>query len=127
MDDWQTIIYIIVGIVIFIFSASKGKKKQAAPPPKTNAQVKPLENILGNQLPPEWLEQQAEDVLEDELLKKDELGIAPEEEGSAIIHEVESLKDEVKPKKKKTIKKKKVKFDARKAVIYSSILNRKYK
>ena len=127
MDDWGTIIYIIVGIIIFIFSAGKGKKKPAAPPPKQNAEVKPLENILGNQLPPEWLEKQAEEALEEEFSGKDELGIAPEEEGSTIINEVESLKDEVKPKKKKTSKKKKVKFDARKAVIYSSILNRKYK
>jgi len=126
MDDWGTIIYVIIGIAIFILSASKGKKKQAAPPPRSNAQVKPLENILGNQLPPEWLEKEGEKELQEEFSEKDELGIAPEEEGAAIIHEVEHLKDEVKPIKK-TTKKKKEKFDARKAVIYSSIMNRKYK
>ncbi len=135
MDDWSTLIYVILGIAAFIFSARKGKKQNTQGQQGQVQKKSTLENILSQQLPPEWIEaaqkqeQAQQNQIEENREIVDEMGISAEEEGSVSTPNLEPIlkykKEKEKEDKSKT-KKKKSKFDAKKAVIYSSILNRKY-
>jgi len=140
MEDFSTLIYIVGAIIAFIVSSRTGKKKAQVSKPQVNQQRQTpvgLENIINEAIPQEWLrkssvdemvidEQSYDEMQVDENLKEmDELGISPEEEGN--VGRDQSDKDLIKldeNKKKKLILEEK--FDAKKAIIYSNIINRKY-
>ncbi|MCK5535880.1 MAG: hypothetical protein KAI79_03585 [Bacteroidales bacterium] len=131
MEDLSTIIYIVIAVVAFVIS-SFGKKKKAAgktyTPKSTTGSA--LENILRNQLPKEWLEESHE--VDEAIHEKDILDIKASDEGSVTKPELKPILKYRKEKKgskensKVAAKGKKEKFDARKAIIYSTIMNKKY-
>jgi hypothetical protein len=140
MEDFSTLIYIIAAIIAFIASSRSGKKKATLSQPQAAQQRQnppALENILNAAIPPDWIRKRQLDEMEideqsydempiDEDLKQmDELGISPEEEGriGREKSDKELAESEEHRKKEKILEDK---FDAKKAIIYSSIINRKY-
>jgi hypothetical protein len=126
MEDFSTLIYIVIAIVALFISArnNANKAQNKAKQPIVSSNNSALENILNNQIPPEWKVQPKKQKTVDML------GVSVEEEGSVTNKELEPILEYKKPKKKVEDSKKDMladeKFDAKKAIIYSTIINKKY-